>query len=437
MKETTPGSLLRDLGRSYFAARFGPANVDRKDPLRWILDLPLENPRDVESNLAGDWLLVDSATAPLFHKIRSLEGAPVLRAHTDRGIQPAGSLREGSLALAFDPWLALGAGLAGMADGAIGSSPLDHLRENLWVDRLASRLAGLLNEAGATIRSGPRWPGAAPFAICLTHDVDRTRKTFQYVTHLGRRKGLRGARPTRRSGRAYWGFDEIRRIEEGAGVRSTFYVLHEGPEFHRASLRNRLLRWGLADFMAPGIADTVRSLSADGWEVGLHASLASVRNPRRIREETSLLREILGSEPLGVRQHYLELDLPNRWEEFSAAGFHYDSSFGLRDRFGFRGGTCFPFALWGRERVLPLLEIPLHLMDATLADERDPKATCLRLMDAVQAEGGVLTLLFHQRYYDPANFPGYSELYEEILDEAHRRGAWIARARDVAEAWSA
>src|SRR5205823_845466 len=139
----------------------------------------------------------------------------------------------------------------GLAAPSGDSGAVPEREHTPWVDRFADEFAVALRRVGADIHPQCPWPGNAPFAVCLTHDVDRNRKTFQYLTHLGRTKGLRGAsRPRRRRGRPYWGFDTVREIERGAGVRSTFFMLHEGPEAKRG-LRNRVLAWGLADFDDP------------------------------------------------------------------------------------------------------------------------------------------------------------------------------------------
>ena len=35
------------------------------------------------------------------------------------------------------------------------------------------------------------WPNNADFAVCLTHDVDRIKKTYQYFTHSIKRRSLK------------------------------------------------------------------------------------------------------------------------------------------------------------------------------------------------------------------------------------------------------
>src|SRR5439155_13636942 len=112
------------------------------------------------------------------------------------------------------------------------------------------------------------------------------------------------------------------------------------------------------------------------------------------------LSDLLGTEPKGVRQHYLRVDLPERWNTFQNAGFAYDSSQGFATVCGFRGGTAFPYRLWNGRGLLPLLEVPLHMMEKALRPEADPRRACRAMIDAVHRVGGVLTVLFHQRFFD-------------------------------------
>jgi len=373
---------------------------------------------------------------PLSQQVDEVRGSELWVAHTDGRTLTVGGIQGGSLVLGFDPWFAMGAGLLGFAAASGDSVNVSEQEHTPWVDRFAHEFAVAFGHVGVDLRPRSPWPGNAPFAVCLTHDVDRTRKTFQYVTHIGRTKGLRGAaKPRRQGGRAYWGFDAVRDIERGAGVRSTFFMLHEGAEAKRG-LRNRVLAWGLADFEDPELASTVTSLARERWEIGLHASLASTMSPARISLEKRKLEAIVGLKIEGVRQHHLRLQLPERWDQFARAGLGYDSSFGYRHTWGFRSGTAFPHLLAGSHAVLGLHEVPLHIMDSALAPAPDAWAECMRALDAVQAVGGVLTVLFHQRYFDSRNYPGYADLFERLIAEARGRRAWIGPVGEVMKAWS-
>ncbi len=427
---------MRLVGRSYFAHRFHPAGrgTTTTDG-EWLEGLSLRQPLPERFATGEATLRLGSLQVPLSQQVDEVRGNEAWVAHSNGRTLTAGGIDGGSLVLGFDPWFAMGAGLLGFAAPSANSSSLSERDHIPWVDRFADEFAGALERVGVELRPRLPWPGKAPFAVCLTHDVDRSRKTFQYVTHLGRAKGLRGAaRLRRRGGRPYWGFDTVRDLERRAGVRSTFFMLHEGPEA-KQGLRNRALAWGLADFENPELASTVTSLARDNWEIGLHASLASTVSPDRVALEKRKLEAIVGGKVDGVRQHHLRLRLPYRWDEFARTGLAYDSSFGFRNTWGFRGGTAFPHLLAGSESVLSLHELPLHVMDSALASSHDAWAECAQALDAVESVGGVLTVLFHQRYFDARNFPGYRELYESLIFEAKRRRAWVATAGEITGTW--
>ncbi len=432
-----PSQAVRLVGRSYFDHRYrapdGGANTT--DDV-WIESLPLRQPPPDRLAAGQATLQLRGVQIPLSQQVDEVRGGELWVAHSDGRTLTAGGIHGGLLALGFDPWFTMGAGLLGFAAPSADSVNVSKQERTPWVDLFANEFAVALGHVGVDLRPRSLWPENAPFAVCLTHDVDRSRKTFQYVTHLGRTKGLHGAvRRRPRSGRAYWGFDALRDIERDAGVRSTFFLLHEGPEAKRG-LRNRVLAWGLADFEDPELASIVTSLANERWEIGLHASLASTVSPERIALEKRKLEAIVGVKVEGVRQHHLRLRLPDRWDQFARAGLAYDSSFGFRHTWGFRGGTAFPHLLAGTKDALPLHEVPLHIMDSVLAHYHDAWTECLRALDAVQAVGGVLTVLFHQRYFDSRNYPGYADLFERLIAEARGRRAWIAPVGEVMKAWS-
>jgi len=427
---------VRLVGQSYFVHRFEIGNGSARTPSEgWRESLPLIQPPQARLSDGRAILRIGDLQVPISQSAEVVSGSNPWIAHSEGRTLQVGGILGGSLVLGFDPWFAMGAGLLGFAVPDDGSFGLTNQQHTPWLDLFADEFAAALGRVGIEIRRRSFWPANAPFALCLTHDVDRQRKTFQYATHIGRKKGLRGATKQRvRANRPYWGFDVIRDIERAAGLRSTFFMLQEGAQAKRGP-RNRILAWGLADFEHPELASTVVALAQDRWEIGLHASLASTAALDRLVLEKQKLEAIVGKNVDGVRQHHLRVKVPNRWDEFTRAGLVYDSSFGFRHTWGFRAGTAFPYSLAGSKDFLPLHEVPLHIMESTLASSDDAWGECVRALDAVESVGGVLTVLFHQRFFDAGNFPGYAELYERLVAEARRRGAWIGPGREVVRAW--
>jgi len=156
-----------------------------------------------------------------------------------------------------------------------------------------------------------------------------------------------------------------------------------------------------------------------GVESGVHPGYATFRSPEKLRREVSVLREVLGPQPLGGRQHYLRW-CPDTWIDWENCGLAYDSSVGYADQIGFRAGTCVPYRPWifSLNRQSDLLEIPLLVMDRTLLGkmklnkEEALQAVC-GLLARCKAMGGVFTALWHN---DSFLEPAYREIYLSLLD---------------------
>lgn len=388
---------------------------------------------------------VATGMAPLFELPKPLDGSALVTAVANGETRPIASERDGIVQLGVDPLLVAGHALSGdletlWADPALRESlamvPLVDRYEDFLLFCVQKAAAG----AGVSLPDPPSWPGGAPYALCLTHDVDRTSKTFQYATHAlrGLREGsLREAvyhlTSWTRSGEPYWAFDSVRELESVFGARSTYFFLHEDARPRPLAFRSRILSWGSCRLDDPRVRRMVMKLQEEGHEIGLHSSISAAEDIGRLRREVKALRELVN--PLGVRQHYLYIEPKEIWRRFAEVGFAYDSSVGFRDRPGFRSGTALPYPLAAGD-LMDIIEIPLVLMDGTLPRDMDKAwALCRRLLAIVRAEGGVATLLFHQRYFNEREFPGYKALYRRILEQARADEAWIARGRDVWDAW--
>jgi hypothetical protein len=81
------------------------------------------------------------------------------------------------------------------------------------------------------------WPENTRFSVCLTHDVDEVKKTYQWITrpwnHIKKRnlqglhqqllslhQKIRGYEP-------YWTFESLMNMENTLGVTSSLFFLHE------------------------------------------------------------------------------------------------------------------------------------------------------------------------------------------------------------------
>ena len=166
----------------------------------------------------------------------------------------------------------------------------------------------------------------------------------------------------------------------------------------------------------------------------MHGSYYSYKDEGRLLFEKKTVEEILGKPIIGIRQHYLNLDIPSTWEKQRSAGYKYDASFGYQNQIGYRDNIIHPF--------FPLddnfLVIPLNIMDGPLCDGKDYNEAwknCLNLIDYAEKEGALLTILWHNNRFNDLEYPNNVMIYEKIIEECKKRNAWIARCCDIFAYW--
>ncbi|MFC5135099.1 MULTISPECIES: polysaccharide deacetylase family protein [Haloferacaceae] len=281
-------------------------------------------------------------------------------------------------------------------------------------------------------------PDGYEFALCLTHDVDRPYKTYQapYAALSG--DPLYHLSSLRPSVEPYWQFEEIMRLESELGVRSAFYFLNEPSLFESQPLRewvrpaNLLEHAGRYDPTDAEIASIIRRLDEGGWEVGLHGSFHSATDRDRLAEEKGTLESILEREINGGRQHHLKLS-DETWEYHRDIGLRYDSSLGSSSSVGFSHGYDLlrPF---GDEFVV----FPLTAMEVALPDPSEDmdvaRSVCANLVDEAASAGAVMTVLWHPRYFNEREFPGYRDLYRWVIEYTLDSGGWVGAPNELLDA---
>jgi hypothetical protein len=362
-------------------------------------------------------------------------------------------IRGGRLIIHFNVFESVGRILSGSMDSM---SPADKEKTSripivdIYESMVFSALANVAKKQGQTIPAKPFWPDGKKFAVCLTHDIDETRKNYQYLTHALSflRRGkithalreivslftdfLTGKKP-------YWTFDSIMNLEESLGVRSSFYFLQDQGNFTLTDTQTWKIAARKYRFSDPEISNVMRRLHSGGWEIGLHGSFFSSGNKELLAGEKRALESALGSPVSGTRQHHLLLRIPETWKYHEGSGLSYDTSLGFKDRSGFRWGTCFPFHPFDapQGKSLDLLELPLAVMDTTLL-KKDPKEAWKEIsgmIDIVERQGGLLVVLFHHTVYDADEYPGWSGLYKKMVSAVREKDAWISTADGVDRWW--
>lgn len=283
----------------------------------------------------------------------------------------------------------------------------------------------------------PFWPDGKKFAVCLTHDVDRVKKTYQYLTHFVKTKDFYHLKSFFiKKEEPYWNFERIMEIEEKYDARSTFFFLNESKQFGLFHPREWPLSLGRYTFHDEKIAEMIQKLHASGWEIGLHGSYESYKNTELLTKEKKLLEDIVGDKIIGIRQHHLNLEIPQTWRIQEEVGFKYDASFGSNYEIGFREKKYFPFRPFNNS----FLVVPLTIMDSALF--RNSKSIeeawvkCKELINQAEKYGALLTVLWHQRVFNENEFPRYIMIYEKIIKVCKESGAWLATTKDIAERWN-
>jgi len=314
------------------------------------------------------------------------------------------------------------------------------LWERAWVNRIA-----LFLRRWAARESHQKEEvlfGALPAAeVLVTHDVDAIRKTpairikqTAFHGYNALRYAARGRPGSARdklasavrflfSSASYWHFDEIARAEQDAGIKSCFFVY--GGDLTGRSLKQALFDPAY-DVREPRLAQTLRTLSANGWQIGLHQSFDAWHGAA-MAVEKSRVEEALGANITMCRQHWLRFSWRETWRAQQAAGLETDATLGFNDRPGFRNGAALRFHPWDEASGAPLrlVSLPMVLMDSQLYDyaaltEAEREAEMSRWLDEVRAVAGVGTVIWHQHVLGPDY--GWRPGLDALLARAAQRG---------------
>ncbi len=304
-----------------------------------------------------------------------------------------------------------------------GSQPEDPSTPSLEV-RILGLLAEIERDSLDTRRffvRKARWPNAAPFAVCLTHDVDNISRPMEHILKVQGRFEKGDLEKAKRGLLSL--YDNIGLIAERegeSGFHSSFYYLS-------------------SNYPLDQVRATARKLNRRGWDVGLHGDFGTHDSAVEMRKAVSRFEEGMGFRPRGLREHYLRFDFSRSWRVMEDAGFDYDTTVGNNDRLGFKLGLATPFHPPDRRwRPMRLLEVPLSLMDTTLwgylkKGEEEGFNDVIRFMGMVGEVEGLFTLLWHQ---EAVRMKG-GRIYWLILNEIQRNRCFVGSGAEVSRWWRA
>jgi len=405
------------------------------------------------------YLKTDGRKVPLFEELIRLDeyGESLVMFVDNKGNEyPGVVLDNNGIAVSFDVFNEIGHILTGY---------LEHLWKSKLDDSIQKRFARMpmvdyyekilfeclllaSDRLDIELKYKPFWPDGKKFAVCLTHDVDRVHKTYQYLTHFFKyiqsknlltafnqiasvSEKLRGNDP-------YWNFGKVMEIERELGVKSTFFFLNEQRKTWLLPPCEWKLYWGRYNIKDAKIIEAIRKLDAEGWEIGIHGSYNSYRDLKMLEDEKNVLEGILDKNVYGISQHYCNLNIPKTWKYHEKLGLEYDSTIGFISDITFRCGTCFPFHPFDTVEgtTLSLWTLPITIVDNACSSNRENIWNeILNAVNSVEICHGLLVLRWHQEAFNDEPPHDRSEIYKRIIALCIKNGAWVTNAKEIVEWW--
>lgn len=264
------------------------------------------------------------------------------------------------------------------------------------------------------------------FKAALSHDVDRVKKSYQYVTSSLKKtlklnlSGLGYELSSLIGPEPYWNFDTIIRIEEKYNVKSTFFFLDESIPLKLFDKKNWQLSLGRYNIDDPKVVEVIKYLDKNGWEIGLHGSYNSYRNESLLLTEKKRIENIIGHKLIGIRQHYLNLN-ESTWKIQKNIGLLYDASYGYNDSVGFKNNKYTYFHPFNDSFTV----FPLAIMDICFMPITNKWDVFKSLVEITKEQNGILVLNWHQRVFNENEFPQYAFYYEKMIVYLQEQGAEI------------
>jgi len=163
---------------------------------------------------------------------------------------------------------------------------------------------------------------------------------------------------------------------------------------------------------------------ASNISVGLHPSYKSNLSTFYLEKEVDRLHEIIDTDVLISRQHYLKLSLPFTYRNLVQFNILHDYSMGYAAHTGFRAGTARPFKFFDLPKNT-IVNLHIHsfcCMDGTFLDYLkagipESKKRIENLFHEVKTYGGEFIPIWHnESISDYGRWKGWKELYDFTID---------------------
>ena len=304
-----------------------------------------------------------------------------------------------------------------------------------WMDLITTGV----EKAAGTLPRRSLWGGHS-FALCVTHDIDRVHRGWVDAVRKSRRELLHGRLRTglktawgvkdvlKNRGDLYWNLQEVLNIDRTHGVKPTFFLMADGDHELDAPYSLRERRW----------RTIISNILDAGGEIALHGSYDSFNDSDMLTRQRRMIKKAIGCSVRGCRQHYLRYDPADTPSIHNQSGIKYDTTLGFAEHVGFRNGTAHPFVMYDtiENHPLPVVEIPLAIMDRTLDIYRklnvdDAWNEVEPVLETVAETGGCVSVLWHNILFSDAVYPGWRDVFEQIIHWARQRNAYLCTCQEA------
>lgn len=302
------------------------------------------------------------------------------------------------------------------------------------------------------------WPDNHKFALCITHDVDQIseKKTFCEKARLFNNRRVSGQKKIEAMLKTLasltkinsygcetektikWLLDTEKKYEASASYLFHVYPSKKKSKYDCTYSFSDTYKFNKSKI---NVADLCKELKKQGHDVGLHGSIHSGTDYDIMAYEKDFIENILEEDIVSLRQHYLNFDIRKTPGIINKCKFQIDSTLGFNRNIGFRSGICSPYRWYdcSTKKILDFIEAPLIIQDAALFSSTAlefnlnmAKSTVNKIINQVEKYYGCCTILFHPHLFVYAE---YREIYESILENAKKNGAWLCSLEQLNSHW--
>lgn len=265
------------------------------------------------------------------------------------------------------------------------------------------------------------------FTTCLTHDIDEVDSAWKHRIRLNLQKkkfikaGLSFISHLFQPFYPWRNIEEILTLENEKGVTSSFFILTNNIKVEE--IKN-------ADYKLDSnyMKQQLQNISKNGNEIAVHGSYKTHDEASSLACDIKLLKEKVN----GNRFHFLQWDMEQTPYVIDSNHLSYDTSLGFQEQIGFRNGICNPFYLYDfkNEKAFSFLEIPLNIMDCSLAytnymgiEPKKVKNIIKPIISEIKKFNGVLTLNWHNTFFTDYTNSEWKTVYLDIIENCKAKNS--------------